>query len=81
MLPPPEQKNKIRCTERKYQKNCRRWKELLTRKLKHLKVTINESVVNDLVNFFQIKTSLDLFYRVGMGSIENQQQDFAAQRK
>jgi GTP pyrophosphokinase len=25
--------------------------ELLTRKLKHLKVTINESVVNDLVNF------------------------------
>jgi GTP pyrophosphokinase len=30
---------------------------------------------------FLLKTSLDLFYRVGMGSIENQQlKDFAAQR-
>jgi hypothetical protein len=28
--------------------------ELLTRKLKHLKVTINESVVNDLI-FFKLK--------------------------
>lgn len=56
-------------------------KELLTRKLKHLKITMNESVVNDLVNFFKLKTSLDLFYRVGIGAIENQQlKDFAAQK-
>ena len=56
-------------------------KEILTRKLKHLKITLNETVVNELVNFFQLKTSLDLFYRVGVGAIENQQlKDFAAQK-
>jgi guanosine-3',5'-bis(diphosphate) 3'-pyrophosphohydrolase len=56
-------------------------KELLTRKLKHLKVTINEQVINELVNFFKLKTSLDLFYRVGIGAIENQQlKDYAAQK-
>ena len=56
-------------------------KETLTRKLKHLKITLNESVVNELVNFFKLKTSLDLFYRVGIGAIENQQlKDYAAQK-
>jgi GTP pyrophosphokinase len=56
-------------------------KELLTRKLKHLKITLNEQVINELVNFFKLKTSLDLFYRVGIGAIENQQlKDFAAQK-
>ncbi|MFV8370298.1 RelA/SpoT family protein [Flavobacterium sp. LB2R40] len=56
-------------------------KELLTRKLKHLKITLNEAVVNELVNFFKLKTSLDLFYRVGIGAIENQQlKDYAAQK-
>ena len=54
-------------------------KELLTRKLRHLKVTMNEATVNELVNYFKVKTSLDLFYRVGVGTIENQQlKDFAA---
>ncbi|PXY39059.1 RelA/SpoT family protein [Flavobacterium cheongpyeongense] len=56
-------------------------KELLTRKLRHLKVTLNEQVTNELVNFFKLKTSLDLFYRVGIGAIENQQlKDYAAQK-
>ena len=56
-------------------------KELLTRKLKHLKVTVNEQTINELVNFFKLKTSLDLFYRVGIGAIENQQlKDYAAQK-
>ena len=56
-------------------------KEILTRKLKHLKITLSESVVNELVNFFKLKTSLDLFYRVGVGAIENQQlKDYAAQK-
>jgi guanosine-3',5'-bis(diphosphate) 3'-pyrophosphohydrolase len=75
-------KNKIRnVLNENTKKIAEDGKELLTRKLKHLKVTINESVVNDLVNFFKLKTSLDLFYRVGVGSIENQQlKDFAAQR-
>lgn len=56
-------------------------KELLVRKLKHLKITFNEQVTNELVNFFKLKTSLDLFYRVGIGAIENQQlKDYAAQK-
>ncbi|MEC5166142.1 guanosine-3',5'-bis(diphosphate) 3'-pyrophosphohydrolase [Flavobacterium sp. PL11] len=56
-------------------------KELLTRKLKHLKITLSEQVINELVNFFKLRTSLDLFYRVGIGAIENQQlKDYAAQK-
>jgi guanosine-3',5'-bis(diphosphate) 3'-pyrophosphohydrolase len=56
-------------------------KEILTRKLKHLKINLSESVVNELVNFFKLKTSLDLFYRVGVGAIENQQlKDYASQK-
>lgn len=56
-------------------------KELLTRKLKHLKITLNEKTTNELVNFFKLKTSLDLFYRVGIGAIENQQlKDYASQK-
>jgi len=56
-------------------------KELLTRKLKHLKITMNDKVTNELLSFFKLKTSLDLFYRAGIGSIENQQlKDFAAQK-
>lgn len=75
-------KNKIRnVLNENTKKIAEDGKELLTRKLKHLKVHLNESVVNELVNFFKLKTSLDLFYRVGVGSIDNQQlKDFAAQK-
>ncbi|NHN27846.1 bifunctional (p)ppGpp synthetase/guanosine-3',5'-bis(diphosphate) 3'-pyrophosphohydrolase [Flavobacterium jejuense] len=56
-------------------------KEILNRKLRHLKITLNETTVNELVNFFKLQTSLDLFYRVGIGAIENQKlKDFAAQK-
>jgi GTP pyrophosphokinase len=56
-------------------------KELLERKLRHLKITLNEQTLNELVNFFKLQTSLDLFYRAGIGTIENQQlKDFAAQK-
>ncbi len=56
-------------------------KELLERKLRHLKITLNENTINELVNFFKLQTSLDLFYRAGIGTIENQQlKDFAAQK-
>lgn len=56
-------------------------KEVLIRKLRHLKITFNENTLNELVNFFKLQTSLDLFYRVGIGAIENQQlKDFAAQK-
>lgn len=46
-------------------------KEVLRRKLKQLKITLNEGSINELVNYFKLKTSLDLFYRVGIGTIDN----------
>jgi len=75
-------KNKIRnVLNENTKKIAEDGKEVLTRKLKHLKITLNEGVVNELVNFFKLKTSLDLFYRVGVGSIDNQQlKDYAAQK-
>jgi len=75
-------KNKIRnVLNENTKKIAEDGKELLTRKLKHLKVTLNEQTTNELVNFFKLKTSLDLFYRVGVGSIDNQQlKDYAGQK-
>ena len=56
-------------------------KEILRRKLKQLKISLNEKSVNELVNFFNLKTSLDLFYRVGISSIDNTMlKSFAASR-
>ncbi|MGB5555892.1 MAG: RelA/SpoT family protein, partial [Flavobacteriaceae bacterium] len=54
-------------------------KEILRRKLKSQKITLNEDVVNKMVVYFKLKTSLDLFYRVGIGAIDNQLiKDFAS---
>ena len=54
-------------------------KEILRRKLKSQKISVNEDSINKLVSFFKLKTSLDLFYRVGIGSIDNQMiKDFAS---
>ena len=56
-------------------------KEILSRKLRHLKITFNEKIINELVNFFKLKTSFDLFFRVGNGAIENAQlKEFASQK-
>ena len=56
-------------------------KEILRRKLKQLKITLDESSINELVNYFKLKTSLDLFYRVGTGFIDNTMlKDFASSR-
>ncbi|WP_298497876.1 RelA/SpoT family protein [uncultured Algibacter sp.] len=46
-------------------------KEILRRKLKQLKITLDENTINEMVSFFKLKTSLDLFYRIGLGSIDN----------
>jgi len=46
-------------------------KEILRRKLKQLKINFDEKNINNLANYFNLKTSLDLFYRVGIGKIEN----------
>ncbi len=56
-------------------------KEILRRKLKQLKIDLNEKSINELVRYFKLKTSLDLFYRIGVGSIDNKMlKSFAAQR-
>lgn len=56
-------------------------KVVLARKLKSLKITLDEKTINQMVSYFKLKTSLDLFYRVGAGIIENQMlKDFAAAR-
>ncbi|WP_228851019.1 RelA/SpoT family protein [Aegicerativicinus sediminis] len=46
-------------------------KEILRRKLKQLKLTLDEKIVNEMVVYFKLKTSLDLFFRVGIGTIDN----------
>ncbi|WP_028607029.1 RelA/SpoT family protein [uncultured Olleya sp.] len=56
-------------------------KEILRRKLKQLKITLNEKAVNEMVSHFNLKTSLDLFYRVGTGNIDNTMlKEYAASR-
>ena len=56
-------------------------KAILSRKLRHLKINFNEKVINELVNFFKLKTSFDLFYRIGNGAIDNTQlKAFVSQR-
>jgi len=56
-------------------------KVILARKLKSLKITLDERTVNQLVVYFKLSTSLDLFYRVGAGIIDNKKlKDFAASR-
>ncbi|AXT19509.1 RelA/SpoT family protein [Flavobacteriaceae bacterium AU392] len=46
-------------------------KEILRRKLKQLKIPLNDKIINELVIHFKLKTSLDLFYRVGINTIDN----------
>ncbi|PWK17691.1 RelA/SpoT family protein [Xanthomarina spongicola] len=56
-------------------------KEILRRKLKQLKIVLNEKSVNELVSYFKLKTSLDLFYRIGVGTIDNKMlKEFASSR-
>ena len=56
-------------------------KVVLSRKLKSQKIQLNENTVNELVSYFKLGTSLDLFYRVGIGTIDNKMiKEFATQR-
>jgi GTP pyrophosphokinase len=56
-------------------------KEVLARKLRSLKLTFDERTVHELASFLKLKTSFDLFYRIGNGAVENKQlKDFAAQK-
>ncbi|MDM9632036.1 RelA/SpoT family protein [Robiginitalea aurantiaca] len=73
-------RSKIRSSLREEKKEvATEGKEILRRKLKSLKITLNEDVINKMVTYFKLKTSLDLFYRIGNGVIDNKQiRDFAA---
>ncbi|MGB0879052.1 MAG: RelA/SpoT family protein [Polaribacter sp.] len=56
-------------------------KAILMRKLRHLKITYNNKIVNELVNYFELRTSFDLFFRFGNGAIDNTQlKAFVTQR-
>ena len=56
-------------------------KAILQRKLRHLKIGFNEKIVNELSTYLNLKTSFDLFYRIGNGAIDNKQlKSFATQR-
>ena len=56
-------------------------KEILRRKLRSQKIQMSETTINELVNHFKLKTSLDLFYRVGNGNIDNKEiKEFASQK-
>ncbi len=46
-------------------------REVLRRKLRTLKIKFSEETINRLVNHFKLKTSQDLFYRIGSGAITN----------
>ena len=46
-------------------------KAILIRKMRHLKIPFNERSTNELVNYFKLKTSFDLFFRIGNGAIDN----------
>ncbi len=73
-------RSKIRSSLREEKKElAEEGKEVLRRKLKSQKITLSEDVINKMVVYFKLQTSLDLFYRIGNGAIDNQQiRDFAA---
>ena len=65
-------KNKIKSSLNEEKKKlAEEGKEILRRKLKQLKIKLNDSSINELIRFFKLKTSLDLFYRVGINTIDN----------
>jgi GTP pyrophosphokinase len=46
-------------------------KEILRRKLKPLKISLNEKTINQMLLFFKFENSQDLYYRVGIGTLDN----------
>lgn len=75
-------KTKIRTALKEEEKKiAEEGKAVLTRKLRHLKIPFNEQTINDLVTYFKLSTSFDLFYRLGNGAIDNTQlKAFISQR-
>ena len=48
-------------------------KEILRRKLKQLKISMNEKTITQMLLFFNFENSQDLFYRMGIGTLDNKQ--------
>src|SRR5690606_35050115 len=48
-------------------------KTILQRKLNYVKVKPSENLINEMVKYFGLKRSTELYYRVGMGIIGNAQ--------
>ena len=48
-------------------------KEILERKLRQLKIKLDDKVSGQMMKFFKINASNDLFYKIGIGSIDNKQ--------
>ena len=48
-------------------------KEILRRKLKYLKVSMDDKCLRYMVRYFKINATQDLFYQVGTGSITNRE--------
>ncbi len=48
-------------------------KEILKRKLRHLKIEPTDKNLAKMVSFFKLNTTFDLFYRIGVGTIDNTQ--------
>jgi GTP diphosphokinase / guanosine-3',5'-bis(diphosphate) 3'-diphosphatase len=56
-------------------------KEILIRKLRHLKIVYSEKVEAELLQFFKLGTSLEMFHKFGTGTIENSQlREFASNK-
>jgi GTP pyrophosphokinase len=56
-------------------------KEILKRKLKHLKLVLNENILKELTTYYKYKSSFDLFYDVGVGIFNNAMiKEFATNR-
>ncbi len=75
-------RSKIRSALKEDQKEiAEEGRVILGRKLRSQKIPLDESNINKMVNFFNLKTSQDLFYRVGNGNIDNKAiKDFANSR-
>ena len=53
-------------------------RETLRRKLKQLKITLKDKTISQMLRYFNLNNSLDLYYRVGLGTIDNKQlKDFS----
>ena len=72
-------RNKIKASLKEEKKKIAdEGKEVLLRKLRHLKVAQNERTNKQLVYYFNVNSIRDVYYRVGLGTIDNKKiKDFA----